>query len=169
MKFGVIYTIEWNRSEGTECPFEEQDDKELLALFEKTEDHRPANTEDDGLEDEDDDPVIYSCKFASRELLTREQFDRFLDVTRMRSDSAPTMGSIIGYAWGLGWTAPAIAFRDSACGIYDELAYVTPVPDVGVRHIENEEELFAYQERCWERVRRAVINTYKDGVPEEAT
>lgn len=166
MKFGVIYTIEWNRSEGTECPFEEQDDKELLALFEKTEDHRPANTEDDGLEDEDDDPVIYSCKFASRELLTREQFDRFLDVTRMRSDSAPTMGSIIGYAWGLGWTAPAVRFHDPGNRTYEESAYVTPVPDVEPRDIEDDEEFAAYQMRCWERVRDAVVRHYEDGVPQ---
>ncbi len=167
MKFGVIYSIEWNRSEGTECPFEEQDDKELLALFDKTEDHRPGiDTEGDGLEEEDDDPVIYSCKFASRELLTREQFDRFLDVTGLRSDGTPTMGSIIGYAWGLGWTAPAVRFYDPYCKTYEESAYVTPVPDVEPRNIEDDEELAAYQMRCWERVRDAVVSHYEDGVPQ---
>lgn len=156
MKFGVIYSIEWSTDEDDECPALSGEDSDVMSLFditERSEGHR---------------------KFASKDLLSREDFERFLRHTRLTASSTPTMGSIIGYAWGMGWTAPAIAFESDSRD-YDEMAYVTPVPDTKPRefHIDPADpfgmakhvvETEAYMTRCWERVRRAVINTYDDGV-----
>lgn len=151
MRFGVIYSIDWNSSESEENPFEGYEEAaDLLPLFHKTE-----NTEFDpkGRKNQ-----ALHAKYASKELLTRKQFERFLSVTRMVSDPTPTRGSIIGYAWGMGWTAPAVRFFSDSKP-WEEDAYVTPVPDFEPKWSLHDTERF-YQ--VWERVRDAIVDFYED-------
>ena len=167
MKFGVIYSIEWDGTCYGTCPFEHGDMPEGLSLdlFEKTEDY-------EGGSDFFAEPK--SAKFCSKELLTRKEFEKFLEYTQLHAEDHETMGSLIGWKWGLGNWAPAISFQDSGHGDgYFEDAYVTPVPDVPPKSFpEPEDDLEkyrigqmrdAYMERCWQRVRRAVINMYGYG------
>jgi hypothetical protein len=175
MKFGVIYSIEWFPGESTECPALNGESSKVMELFDVTEDTAPDEDEDEEDEEEkEDDDEGRRMKFVSKDLLSREEFEKFLQHTRLTASPTPTMGSIIGYAWGMGWTAPAVAF-ESDSGDYDELAYVTPVPEVEPRqfHVDSNNplglvahvtEIEEYQDRCWERVRKAVINTYEHGV-----
>lgn len=169
MKFGVIYSIDWSMKESEECPALSGEDAEVMSLFDITE----SNKVFEGMDE--DNPATGHMKFASKELLSRKDFERFLRHTRLTASSTPTMGSIIGYAWGMGWAAPAVAFESDSRD-YEEMAYVTPVPSTTPRkfildpnhplglyeHVTATEE---YQARCWVRVRDAVVRTYEDGVP----
>ena len=168
MKFGVIYTIEWDDDHWQgECPFESGDAPEDfdISLFEMT-------------EDGEGDTDIYengrSRKYVSRHLLTRDQFDAFLRYTRLVAVETETMGSIVGGKWGMGWWVPAIPFQDSGSGDeFFEDAYVTPVPDVPPRQFAvDKTDQFGlasavldqneYMTQRWERVRKAVISVYGD-------
>lgn len=148
MKFGVIYSIGWDTDQSEECPALSGENSSVMRLFYVTNE----TGEDLG------EPRRY-MKFVSTDLLSRADFERFLEHTRLTASSTPTMGSIIGYAWGMGWTAPAVAFEGDSRD-YEEMAYVTPIPDVSQQRELTAERM----DRCWERVRQAVINTYKDGV-----
>jgi len=88
-------------------------------------------------------------------LLTREQFDRFVSDTCLYAEDVQTMGSFGAPGLGFG-VAPAISFRsddpDAILG-----AYVTPIPELRW-HTGHE---LRGSENDWERIRRAVINTYR--------
>lgn len=92
-------------------------------------------------------------------LLTREQFDEFVSHTGLFAEDVQTMGSIGAPGLGFG-CAPAISFRNDDPDAIQN-AYVTPLPcaykpddlDREFKHIKMDEER-------WEKVRRAVINTY---------
>lgn len=82
-------------------------------------------------------------------VLTREQFDEFVEHCGLSAESTRTMGSIGAPGFGYGW-APAISFNgdheDAICN-----AYVTPLPEVA-RSEFNEDD--------WERVFGAVVSVY---------
>ena len=83
-------------------------------------------------------------------LLTKDQFNEFVDSTALVADSTETMGSLGAPGFGFGWS-PAISFRDDGeeRGILS--AYVTPVP-------QTRKEKF--DERDWQRLRRAVLSVF---------
>ena len=82
-------------------------------------------------------------------ILTREQFDEFVEQCGLRAENCETMGSIGAPGFGYGW-APAISFTgDHEDAI--QSAYITPL-------IETKRE--SCDERDWERVRSAVISVY---------
>lgn len=82
-------------------------------------------------------------------LLTREQFDEFIDRCGLSAEDGQTMGSLGAPGFGFGW-APAISFRsDDPDAI--QSAYVTPIPETSKE---------ALDEHDWERVRSAVIAVY---------
>ncbi|MGD0899740.1 MAG: hypothetical protein ABR915_18055 [Thermoguttaceae bacterium] len=83
-------------------------------------------------------------------MLTKEQFQRFVDATGLVADSTETMGSLGAPGFGFGWS-PAISFRDDGQERAILSAYVTPVP-------ETRKERF--DERDWRRVRRAVLSVF---------
>ncbi len=83
-------------------------------------------------------------------LLTRDQFDEFVNALGLFAESTETMGSIGSPGFGFGWS-PAISFTSDD---HDAIlsAYVTPVPEV--------EKKNGGDERDWRRVRRAVLSAY---------
>ncbi len=83
-------------------------------------------------------------------LLTKKQFERFVNSTGLVADSTETMGSIGAPGFGFGWS-PAISVRDDGQERAILSAYVTPIP-------ETRKERF--DEKDWQRVRRAVLNTF---------
>jgi hypothetical protein len=83
-------------------------------------------------------------------MLTKEQFQRFVDATGLVADSTETLGSLGAPGFGFGWS-PAISFRDDGEERAILSAYVTPVP-------ETRKERF--DERDWRRVRRAVLSVF---------
>jgi hypothetical protein len=83
-------------------------------------------------------------------LLSREQFDRFINSTGLVADSTETMGSLGAPGFGFGWS-PAISFRDDGSERAILSAYVTPIP-------ETRKERF--DERDWRRVRRAMLRVF---------
>lgn len=88
-------------------------------------------------------------------LLTRAQFEKFLSDTCLRAEDVETMGSLGAPGCGCGW-APAISFRgDEERAITS--AYVTPIPDVGTSYHGQDD---ARMERCWQRIRKAVLSQY---------
>ena len=91
-------------------------------------------------------------------VLNQAQFDELVLLLDLYAEDVETTGSI-GVPWGStrNLSAPAVSFQSrSRCAIID--AYVTPIPSFEpVNRSEDE----AWQDRCWERVRRAVINKYK--------
>ena len=85
-------------------------------------------------------------------LLSREQFDEFIDRLGLVAERTETMGSIGAPGFGLGW-APALAF----CGEDPDAiqsAYVTPLPEVRKE---------ACDEDDWRRVKAAVLAVYGEG------
>ena len=83
-------------------------------------------------------------------LLTKEEFERFLDSTGLVADSTETMGSIGAPGFGFGW-APAISFQDDGSERAILSAYVTPIPETRKEHCDD---------RDWHRVRRAVLSMF---------
>lgn len=87
-------------------------------------------------------------------LLTRKQFDEFIDKVCIHAEDVETMGSLgaPGFGYGL---APAISFIDHGPEAILS-AYVTPIPDV-----EPKRELTPERsEQVWRRVRSAVLAVY---------
>jgi hypothetical protein len=121
-------------------------------------DYAPPQVEELWDETEDDRQYEYSY-FEGRweeghhrkwfALLTRHQFDRFVECCGLIAEDVQTLGSLGAPGFGFGW-APAISFRsDDPDAILS--AYVTPLP-------ETRKE--ALDERDWERVRSAVLAAY---------
>jgi len=82
-------------------------------------------------------------------LLTRDQFDLFVEHCGMQAEDVETMGSIGSPGFSYEW-APAISFTsDDPDAI--QSAYVTPVPEVEREQIG---------ENDWDRVRSAVLSIY---------
>jgi len=82
-------------------------------------------------------------------LLTRKQFDAFVEKLGLVAEDVQTMGSLGAPGFGFGWS-PAVSFRnDDEDAILN--AYVTPIPEV---------EKASFNDRDWQRVRAAIINVY---------
>ncbi len=93
-------------------------------------------------------------------ILTRKQFDEFVQHCGLAAENIKTMGSLgaPGFGYGL---APAISFRgDEPDAI--QSAYVTPIPRCrALRDFETKYPKHPYGEEVWERVRRVVIAVYR--------
>jgi hypothetical protein len=121
-------------------------------------DYAPEQVDDLWDETEDDSQFEYSYLEGRWEgghhrkwcaLLTREQFDKFVDRCGLIAEDVQTMGSLGAPGFGVGW-APAISFRsDDPDAI--QSAYVTPIPETSKE---------ALDEHDWDRVRSAVIAVY---------
>jgi hypothetical protein len=83
-------------------------------------------------------------------MLNKDQFQEFVEATGLVAEDVRTMGSIGAPGFGVGW-APAISFTDNGEDRAILNAYVTPIPETRKQEFE---------ERDWERVRRAVLNVY---------
>jgi hypothetical protein len=82
-------------------------------------------------------------------LLTRKQFDAFVDRLGLYAEKTETMGSLGAPGFGFGWS-PAISFNaDFEDAILN--AYVTPIPETTKE---------GGDERDWQRVRKAVLSAY---------
>ena len=82
-------------------------------------------------------------------LLTRKQFDAFIDKLGLYAERTETMGSLGAPGFGYGWS-PAISFTsDHENAIVS--AFVTPLPETTKD---------GGDERDWERVRGAVLSVY---------
>lgn len=89
-------------------------------------------------------------------MLTRKQFDRFVEKLDLHADSTQTMGSIGSPCNPLGW-APAINFN-SRYGDAILSCYVIPVPSFSPEKRGGDE---SWQLRAWERIREAVLSVYR--------
>jgi hypothetical protein len=83
-------------------------------------------------------------------MLTKDQFREFVEATGLVAEDVQTMGSLGAPGFGFGW-APAISFTDNGEDRAILSAYVTPLPEVRKQE---------FDERDWERLRRAVLNVY---------
>ena len=81
-------------------------------------------------------------------ILTRDQFDEFVDRCELVAESTQTMGSI--GAPGCGFWAPAISFNNRGSDCIAN-AYVTPLPEVEGREFDEDD---------WDRVKQAVLAVY---------
>lgn len=82
-------------------------------------------------------------------ILSREQFDEFVEQVGLIAEDVETMGSLGAPGFEFGW-APAVSFRsDDPDAI--QSAYVTPIPETTRPRSD---------ERDWERVRGAVLAVY---------
>jgi hypothetical protein len=82
-------------------------------------------------------------------ILTREQFDEFINHCNLTAESTETMGSLGAPGFGFGWS-PAISFQsDNPDAI--QCAYVSPFPETSKKHGD---------ERDWKRIREAVLSLY---------
>ncbi|MFA4971503.1 MAG: hypothetical protein WC683_02740 [bacterium] len=90
-------------------------------------------------------------------ILTRKQFDKFVEQCGLDADTCETMGSLGAPGCGFG-LAPAISFNgrpEDNWAIVN--AYVTPIPEVE-RTWQGRSE--ASEEQAWYRIREAMLNTY---------
>jgi hypothetical protein len=121
-------------------------------------DYSPPHVEELWDETEDDDQYEYGYLEGCWEnghhrkwcaLLTREQFEEFIEHCDLFAEDVQTLGSLGAPGFGFGW-APAISFRSDDPNAIQS-AYVTPIPEV---------EKDRFDERDWERVRGAVLAIY---------
>lgn len=155
MLFSVIYSVDTTRDEriGRYLPTQRH-------LFTQTEGNDQYDYE--YLADGDNESPWHKGKHRKLcALLTKKQFERFLEDTRLCAEDCETMGSIGAFGFGLGWS-PAIHFyAEEYSAIVD--ASVTPIPIANKpKDLETLEREFT--ERDWDRVSRAVINRYRHGV-----
>lgn len=139
MLFSVIYSVDVPQ------------DEDILSFA-------PPNIKDLWQEIEDDSQYEYSylegCWTEGHHrkwcvVLTREQFDEFIDRCGLIAESTETMGSIGAPGFGIGWS-PAISFRgDDPDAIQN--AYVTPLPEVSKGQCDEDD---------WRRVKSAVLAVY---------
>ena len=138
MQFSVIYSVD--------VP----NDADVL-------DYAPPNVADwDETEDDDNYEFGYleGCWEGGHHrkwcaILTRDQFEEFVDRCGLTAESTETMGSLGAPGFGFGW-APAISFNsDDPDAILN--AYVTPIPETNKGHCD---------EHDWQRVRGAVLAVY---------
>ena len=142
MKFYVIYTIDTPRNERI-VPFYPPDWR--------------ANGWDQTEGNEQGDyhhlggiwQLHHHRKFCA--MLSREQFEEFLDDSGLYPEDVETMGSLTVHGW-----LPAISFDYETCYPEDGLrnAYVTPLPEVRGKIPTGMSE---YQ---WQRTRKAVVSAY---------
>ncbi|HZZ79986.1 MAG TPA: hypothetical protein VFE62_15815 [Gemmataceae bacterium] len=120
--------------------------------------YAPPQVEDIWDQTEDDEQFEYAYLEGRWEgghhrkwcaILTREQFDKFIDRCGLAAEDVQTMGSLGAPGCGFGW-APAISFTSSDPDAI-QTAYVTPLPEI-------EKENF--DDRDWERLRGAVVAVY---------
>ena len=141
MKFSVIYTVDCCNSE---------------SLHHYLPSHRHLFTTTEGNEEYDYGYLGGDwAKGKHRKLcaiLDKSQFERFLDDTGLMAEDCETMGSLGAPGFGVGW-APAISFTANWTTAAILNAYVTPIPDV---------QKAQFDERDWKRIRRAVINKYRN-------
>ena len=83
-------------------------------------------------------------------LLTKDQFNDFVESIGLVADSTETMGSLGAPGFGFGWS-PAISFRDDGDERAFLNAYVTPIPETRKQK---------FDERDWQRVRQAVLSVF---------
>ena len=83
-------------------------------------------------------------------LLTKEQFQNFVESVGLVADSTETMGSLGAPGFGFG-SSPAISFRDDGDEWALLTAYVTPIPETRKQKLDK---------RDWERVRQAVLSVF---------
>lgn len=121
-------------------------------------DYAPPNVGDLWDETEDDDQYDYGYLEGCWEnghhrkwcaLLSREQFEKFIDRCGLIAESTETMGSLGAPGFGFGW-APAMSFTsDDPTAIQN--AYVTPIPETSKER---------WDEADWKRVRKAVLAVF---------
>jgi hypothetical protein len=140
MLFSVIYSADCPRSESIAC-FRPPQARKLWDTTESDEQYEYGYLEGDWERGK-------HRKWCG--LLTKEQFNRFVEATGLVADSTETMGSLGAPGFGFGWS-PAIAFNDDGSQRAILSAYVTPIPETRKGR---------YDERDWQRVRRAVLNTF---------
>lgn len=147
MRFGVILTVDCQRQDSIKRWYPPN-----VRLFQLTEgdDQREMEYISDGWR-----------KHKHRKWvgeISREQFDALVEKLNLKASSTPTMGSL-GVPWtpgGMG-LAPAICFEEDSHELDAYVqAYVTPLPEVRCPIGRDA----AYYDRCWERVRRAVLAIY---------
>lgn len=92
-------------------------------------------------------------------MLTRAQFDKFIDDAGLYSEDVETGGSLGAPGFDVGW-APAISFYGESDDTIQS-AYVTPIP-MPVRG-SPETMTEGRMNRYWELVRKAVIRKYRSG------
>ena len=82
-------------------------------------------------------------------LLTRSEFEEFVQHCGLTADSCETMGSIGAIGCGFGWS-PAISFSSNDYE-YMGNAYVTPLPEVKKKELN---------ENDWNRIKKAILSLY---------
>ena len=84
-------------------------------------------------------------------MLTRPQFEKFIEHIGLCAEDIETMGSIgaPGFGWGC---SPAISFSQYGEGALNCNAYVTPIPDV--------QRKGEWTERDFQRIRRAMLSLW---------
>ncbi len=139
MKFSVIYSVDVPRNESITPYLPRQ--RRLFTLTERDAQYDYSYLKGDW------------AKGKHRKLcavLTKYQFEQFLQDTGLYPEDVETMGSI--GAPGCGYWSPAISFNfDSNSAIQN--AYVTPLPDV--------ERKGGFTERDWIRIRTAILRIYR--------
>jgi hypothetical protein len=95
-------------------------------------------------------------------LLSREEFDAFVQHVGIYAHDVETCGSIGAPGFGFG-CAPAISFHgDSDWGLIYQNAYVTPIPEVEPQwdRFPDDDARADRSERVFQRIKRAVVNVY---------
>lgn len=140
MKFSIIYSLDIPKTQSVGY-FQPPKHKKLWKLTEQN-DH--------------DGDYAYAGLPKHRKycaILTRSQFDEFVDHCGLEAEDVETMGSL-GAPGFLG-LAPAISFNGTDTEAVQN-AYVTPIPDC----FDNKNCKHEYDEEIWKRIRNAMINTY---------
>jgi len=135
LEFSIIYDVECEMDEDVEKygpPWKQEN------LWEKTEEY---------IEEYDEGLWLKCAKWAA--ILSKEEFDEFIEHTGLYAEDVETSGSIGAPGFGYGW-APAISFRNEMPPYRG--AYVTPIPKIKRKE--------GWDNKDWERIRNAVLRMY---------
>lgn len=148
MRFGVVYEFDCLRREPVSLL---QPRAKLLRKMTMVEGDKDRQYDYLGEEWETSRHRKYGAVF------TKDEFEQFIIDLDLKAQEVRTMGTL-GAPGSANWygCSPAICFEDEG-GSYSS-AYVTPYPDIHLKH----EPTDAKMERWWEMIRKAVLSRYGD-------
>jgi hypothetical protein len=144
MRFGIVYSLDV----GADTNLREfAPSRKQMHLFRVTEDNSRESVASDILPKH--------RKYASKRLLTQQEFEDFVDHTGLFAEDTETMG-ILGAPWSeVAFHCPAISFTNDDPHAWQS-AYVIPVPERSLPPKSEERT-----ERVWKLVKKAVVNKFR--------
>lgn len=153
MIFQVFYSIDWSLDEGERCPVLNGEHAAVMERF-----YAPRPRIVDG---------VYFASMSSKGSLDRKEFEAFLRHTQMTPVPDGVDKTFLGGVPYIKFVGDGRPYRETAKvvptpGPDGRQFEIDPLDPFGLAKVVTQRE--EYRMQAWKRVKRAILNTYKNGV-----